>query len=335
MQKRFGTLKINPAFLAIIVLMGASLACGFGAPSTPVPGELDFGDAPDPSYPSLLASNGARTYDLTTFWLGFPDLPPSSETEANIVDRDELDDGLISSSATTGSVFATFQVVKSEDAASGVVYFNLLADSNNDGQWQDFTGAGGAVQEWVVRNFALTMNPGDVRTVDAIMPLSGSDFELWIRAMVTGKPIPEGDYPQGWDGTYPFGNDKAIGEVEDYYFGFTFFITPPPKRTPTPTPTGTATPTPTKKRVIFTLDPKKVHAGQPLIINGSGFTPNGRVRKGFDCGGLIFSFETTADHQGNLYATLDTTHMSPCVCTVTVTDLTTGDQGQDTFEIIP
>ncbi|MDP2993802.1 MAG: hypothetical protein Q8N46_01630 [Anaerolineales bacterium] len=338
MQKRFGTLNINPAFLAIILLTATALACGFGAPATPVLGELDFGDAPDPSYPSLLASNGARTHDLTAFWLGFPDLPPSSETDANIVDRDELDDGLIRSFATAGKVFVTFQVVKSGEAASGVVYFNLLADANNDGQWEDIVGAGGAVQEWVVRNFELTLNPGDERTIDASIPLVGGNLELWIRAMVTDKPVPEGNFPQGWDGTYPFGDDKAVGEVEDYYFGVSFFIppeTPTHTATVTPTPTSTVTPTPTKQRIIFTLDPRKVRAGQKLTITGSGLTPNGHARKEFDCSGLIFSFDTTADNQGNIYGTLDTTGMSPGVCTITITDQTTGAQVQDTFEIIP
>lgn len=336
MQKRFEPFKINPAYLAIILLAAAALACGIGARAKSVLGELDFGDAPDPSYPSLLASNGARSHDLTAFWLGFPDLPPGSETDAKIVDRDELDDGLIRSFAAAEGVFFTFQVVKGKDAASGVVYFNLLADANNDGQWQDIAGA---VQEWVVRNLELTMNPGDIRTVDAALPLLGGNLDLWIRAMVTDKPVPERNYPQGWDGTYPFGDDKAVGEVEDHYFSASFFIPPPetpvPPATATPTPTITVTPTPTKERIIVTLDPRKVRAGQKLTITGRGLTPNGGVRKGFDCGGLIFGFDTTADKQGNIFGTLNTTGMSPGVCTLTITDRTTGVQEQVTFEIIP
>jgi hypothetical protein len=35
-----------------------------------VDGELDFGDAPDPTYPTLLASNGARHYIIPGFSLG-------------------------------------------------------------------------------------------------------------------------------------------------------------------------------------------------------------------------------------------------------------------------
>ena len=43
----------------------------FDAPPSPVPGTVfDFGDAPDPNYPSLLESDGARHKNLTRAWLG-------------------------------------------------------------------------------------------------------------------------------------------------------------------------------------------------------------------------------------------------------------------------
>ncbi len=63
--------------------------------SIPTP---DFGDAPDPTYPTLKASNGGRSLFIGREWLGSNptgQTTTSWEWEAKVIDRDVPDDGLI------------------------------------------------------------------------------------------------------------------------------------------------------------------------------------------------------------------------------------------------
>ena len=181
-------------------------------PVGPTPGEpgttgLDFGDAPDPSFPSLLASDGARAVP-GAFWLGELAFPPTTETDAKVVDLDELDDGLIQLLVTPGKVLVTFQAVLAESSEPRSVFFNLLADVNRDGQWKAFQGAGGTIQEWAVVNLELSPNPGETREIATEFPSLGPGPDLWFRATLTSNPVEAAD----WDGTGLF----EEGEIEDY-----------------------------------------------------------------------------------------------------------------------
>jgi hypothetical protein len=154
-----------------------------------------------------LASDGARTLDTSQFWLG---TAVDAEGEARIVDLDPFDDGLVEV-LVADQVRVTFEASKSEDARPGVVYFNLLADTNGDGRWQSFQGPAGPIQEWIVVNESLPLGPGAKERIEAKFPLVGGNVEVWVRAMLTDSPV-EGD---DWDGTGQF----ERGEVEDHRIG--------------------------------------------------------------------------------------------------------------------
>jgi len=176
-------------------------------PEEPGTTGLDFGDAPDPSFPSLLVSDGARAVP-GGFWLGQLAFPPTSEIDAKVVDLDELDDGLIQLLVTPGRVLVTFQAVLAEAAEPRTAYFNLLADVNRDGQWQAFQGAAGPIEEWAVVNRELSLNPGGSQAIATEFPSLGPGPDLWFRATLTGQPVEAVD----WDGTGLF----EEGEIEDY-----------------------------------------------------------------------------------------------------------------------
>lgn len=208
------------SLLAATLAGAAVLACGGAPPSAPAAdpspntfGAGDFGDAPDPSYPALLSSNGARTRDVTGFWLGIPDVRPTTEDEAKVVDRDEADDGATQLLATAGRILVTFRATRSGDAPAGTVYFNLLGDSNGDGRWRNFPGPAGEVREWVVVNRELHLEPGATEEVRAEVPLAFGTLETWIRAALTDRPIDAANFPDGWDGTGAF----DAGEIEDHH----------------------------------------------------------------------------------------------------------------------
>ena len=168
---------------------------------------LDFGDAPDPSFPSLLASDGARATP-GSFWLGELGFPPTAEVDAKLVDLDELDDGLIRLLVTPGRALVTFQAVLAESAEPQTAYFNLLADVNRDGRWQAFQGEAGIIEEWAVVNQEVLLSPGERRAIDTEFVFLRPGTDLWFRATLTGVPVESLD----WDGTGEF----EEGEIEDY-----------------------------------------------------------------------------------------------------------------------
>jgi len=102
-----------------------------------VVGKFDFGDAPDPAYPTLLANNGARhIYDGAT-WLGANiDPEPDGLPNANALgdDNSSLDDedGVIFTNTPTSGATATIQVT-----ASVAGKLNAWLDYNADGDWAD------------------------------------------------------------------------------------------------------------------------------------------------------------------------------------------------------
>jgi hypothetical protein len=253
---------------AIAVLVGTSLACnvlaGSGSPAAPTntpsaPGPLaDYGDAPDPAFPSLFASNGAHTLDITQFWLGnFADPSATTERDAKIVNRDELDDGLERIKFQGATPTLAFRAVKGKAASDGVAYFNLLVDLNGDGHWQ-------GQPEWVVENREVSLAPGASELIEAPLPPQ-SLSDVWIRAALTDERVDPAAFPDGWDGTGEF----ARGEVEDYLLSVPAF--PPPTEPP-----FTPTPTPTPTRYITSVPPKTqtptVTPKPPFVYTGD-FVP--------------------------------------------------------------
>jgi uncharacterized repeat protein (TIGR01451 family) len=97
---------------------------------------LDFGDAPDPNYPTTLASNGARHYVLPS---GNPTLGPTVDTEANGqpnstatgdgADEDGVAFPVPLIPGTTGSITLT------TGTTGGIV--TCFMDFNHNGSWGD------------------------------------------------------------------------------------------------------------------------------------------------------------------------------------------------------
>jgi hypothetical protein len=158
---------------------------------TPVRELFDFGDAPDPGYPTKLASDGARHRDVTRAWFG-PKVDGEREAgeQADFQTRsgDRTDDGLL------GAAPLEFGVTNND--WDGPLYVNILMDLNDDGDWED-------EGEWVLQNMKVDV------------PMGGSmefvtDFVLdeltMLRMTVTGAPI------EDYIGTGVF----DIGETEDH-----------------------------------------------------------------------------------------------------------------------
>lgn len=108
----------------------------------------DYGDAPDPHFPSFFASGGPHHTDLTDSYVGWTS---TAEPDALVPDSD-ADDGqpLIFASQSPG--FWTGWVYVPITISSDVQrdrYLNVLLDCNSSGTWCDIPG------EWVVRNFPL------------------------------------------------------------------------------------------------------------------------------------------------------------------------------------
>ncbi len=108
----------------------------YGVPVEP-PQELDFGDAPDPTYPTLLANDGAR-HALSTLILGAsidaeadgqPTPGANGDDLANLADEDGVSLPAVPfTPGTSGSVNVT---------SSGSGCLDAWIDFNQDGDWSD------------------------------------------------------------------------------------------------------------------------------------------------------------------------------------------------------
>ncbi len=102
-----------------------------------IKGDLDFGDAPDPSYPTLMASNGARHIVNSAVYLGNAiDAEPDGLQDANALgdDNNNLDDedGV---ALPVVIVPAQQNVVTVTASTSG--YINAWIDFDMNGSWAD------------------------------------------------------------------------------------------------------------------------------------------------------------------------------------------------------
>ena len=95
--------------------------------------DMDFGDAPDPDYPTLLSSNGARHTVIPGIYLGsIVDVETDGLPEENALgddgDGDDDEDGVDFTSALVRDSTASVTVT-----ASVAGYLNAWVDFNNDG----------------------------------------------------------------------------------------------------------------------------------------------------------------------------------------------------------
>ncbi len=99
-------------------------------------GDTDFGDAPDPTYPTLLASNGARHTIVPGIYLGQlidgeHDAHPNMTATGDDLRCSDDEDGVVFSDVRTGES-ATIEVTASTAGA-----LNAWIDWNADGDWDD------------------------------------------------------------------------------------------------------------------------------------------------------------------------------------------------------
>ncbi len=99
--------------------------------------DYDFGDAPDPTYPTLLASNGARHQIKPNVFLGNivdadSDGHPDNNSWGDDIDGTDDEDGIGWSWSFAPGEIATLNSVASQNG-----YLNAWIDFNNDGDWAD------------------------------------------------------------------------------------------------------------------------------------------------------------------------------------------------------
>ncbi|MFP2997664.1 Calx-beta domain-containing protein, partial [Spongiivirga sp. MCCC 1A20706] len=162
---------------------------------------VDYGDAPDPDYPTLFASDGARHGLTDDLYLGA--IAPDSESDG-LQSADANGDGAEDDGVTIGGSSIQDQSLQLGEAlvidvlaSSGngtTGFLNIWIDLNADG---DFIDAG----ERIVTNQAASIG---TNTINYTVPLSATTGTTFLRARYSGETL-----------TGPDGFTLA-GEVEDY-----------------------------------------------------------------------------------------------------------------------
>ena len=128
----------------------------------------DYGDAPDPTYPSLFTSGGPYHFDTGREWLGSGVVSTTTtEPDSKQVDLDNDDGSAYYLSGPGGNWFhTTVSYNPNLSLASDARYLNVLVDSNNSGQWD------GTRSEWIVRNYSVRFD---------LMPVGITTAEVFIQ----------------------------------------------------------------------------------------------------------------------------------------------------------
>jgi len=166
---------------------------------------LEFGDAEDPTYPSLLASDGARHCPTDTELLGLGWYGPDCkdfELDARVTDMDTCCDGLVTTMLTEGDSTATVTFEVTNFIATNDLIVNILIDLNIDGDWKD-------PGEHVVQNQAINLPGPDEGTFvsNSFSTVNATVGQTWLRLTLTRTSV-----TAPWNGTGLF----ACGETEDW-----------------------------------------------------------------------------------------------------------------------
>jgi len=188
------------------------LAYNWGSPQSPVGGgyvgevedhevfieggqeELDWGDAPDPTYPTLAASNGANHNIVPGFVLGAlidpePDGQPHPAALGDDMTGLPDEDGVVFTSPVFVGQTATVDVIAS---APGML--DAWVDVDSDGSW---AGAGDQIY------FAQPLVPG-LNSLSFFVPAAVPTGQTFARFRFSAN------------GGLPFDGPGGEGEVEDY-----------------------------------------------------------------------------------------------------------------------
>ncbi len=183
---------------------------------------MDFGDAPDPPYATLLSSNGARHQITGALELG-SDVDAETDGKQN---PDALGDDLDGAPDEDGVSFGALNRGNAAQViveASTIGILNAWIDFNADGDWDD-------LGEHILTD--ETVGAG-LNTLTFAVPATANLGSTFARFRVSSA-----------GGLTPSGQ-ASDGEVEDYEVTITAPTpTPTPINTPTPGPTATPTPLP-------------------------------------------------------------------------------------------
>lgn len=199
--KKFYLLFPVVVLALILIFVGCTRIVESEGGQTILPEEIffDFGDAPNPPYPTLLVSNGARHIIVTGIFLGAridaeDDGQPNTSASGDDAAGNDDEDGITFGTLEVG----TTANVTVNASISG--WLNAWLDFNDDGDWAD---AG-------ERIFAdLAINTGDNALQFAVPPAGQSvTGNTYARFRFTGGNNPNNNlsFTGEWDN----------GEVEDY-----------------------------------------------------------------------------------------------------------------------
>jgi hypothetical protein len=227
--------------------------------------EWDFGDAPDPGFPSLEASDGARHSILSFEWLG--DMV-DAEPDALVVDGDRHDDATVLDELTAcaeNSLEVKITVQSRDDPqhpydAQHLLYLNVLVDWDGSGSWSGrvWCADGPFASEWAVRNLPIDVSSWPEGALSAVVPVQLTagprTGEAWARLTLSYGEVVSGE---DWDGRGAF----TYGETEDYLVT----ISLPPAATPeVPSPTEAVVASPVSSPTV-------------IMEEGAGLAPRGSL----------------------------------------------------------
>ena len=202
-------MKLKTLLLGALAI--ALLLFAWPAAAQPI---ADYGDAPDPTFPSLFASNGPRHLNLADCYVGW-----ASTAEANaLVPNLDADDGapLIFASMTKAGIWTSWVYfpVTLAQTGTGSHYINILLDCNSSGSWCDPAGP----NEWIIRNYKLPPNhlPGQTMyyCLGGFTWVTFYDDTHWLRITLSERPIITNVSPCGWNGQEM--PSFLLGETEDW-----------------------------------------------------------------------------------------------------------------------
>ena len=161
----------------------------------PQEGALDFGDAPDRTYPTLLASNGARHVIMPPVYLGSNIDPenngqPNASATGDDNDGNDDEDGVAFTSALIPGQLATITVT-----ANSRGLLDAWIDYNGDGSWAQ-------PSDQIIA--ALPLGPGISIITFFVPPTATANITTFARFRFSTV------------GGLPIGGPAPDGEVEDY-----------------------------------------------------------------------------------------------------------------------
>ncbi len=157
--------------------------------------DIDYGDAPDPTYPTLGANNGAyHQLDGITWLGGMVDGEPDGQPDPNALGDDNNgpdEDGVIFSSAVIIGQIATLDVFASTNG-----FLNLWIDFDINGSWAE-------TDDYVFNDLSITAGLNNLSFPVPASALSGITFARF-------RFTSDNNMVQSYEG------GAANGEVEDY-----------------------------------------------------------------------------------------------------------------------